>query len=63
MVANFLCPYFSKQKCCNAGSDYINLKDAKEIINVCLNNFKNCQNFILLNQKSKTYLYDSKKIS
>lgn len=63
MATNLLCPYFSKQKCCSAGSDYINLKDAKEIINVCLNNFKNCQNFILLNQKPTAYLYDSKKLS
>jgi|GEM_PF-6149469 len=60
MIRTVICPFFSKEYACNAGIDYITLKDAREIVKVCLNNFRNCQNFILLSQKTsfnETKLY------
>jgi hypothetical protein len=51
MIKALLCPYFSKNEdICGAGTTYINYNDAKEILDVCLKNFRICQRYIQLNQ-------------
>ncbi|GAB4434600.1 MAG: hypothetical protein OHK0040_05620 [bacterium] len=63
MSQKILCPYFSKKEdLCNAGFHYVDLKDAKEILNICIFNFQNCQRYIQLNRQLTPYLLKSSNI-
>ncbi len=53
MYKDILCPYFGKKKMlCRAGTDYVNIAEAKEVVKICIEKYENCQRFIQLSAMS-----------
>lgn len=57
MQSNLICPFFNTTKDnCEIGLDFIKIEDAKNIIDLCICNYKHCQRYKSLNKKQSYFL-------
>lgn len=58
MQSNLICPFFNTTKDkCEIGNDFISIDDAKNIIDLCICNYKDCRRYKYLN-KRPLYFFD-----
>lgn len=58
MQSNLICPFFNTTKDnCEIGLDFIKIEDAKNIIDLCICNYKDCQRYRALH-KRHSYISD-----